>query len=259
MTTPTPASNDLLEEGDPAPAVAENSGASSPWLLVCDHAGRAVPRRLGSLGLPRAAFDAHVAWDIGALDLGRRLAGDLDACLIHQAYSRLVIDCNRAPDHAQSIVTEADGWQVTGNLGVGAAEAEARRSAVFEPYHARIGAELDTRMALGVPTLLTCVHSFTPSLGGVARPWHVGVLHLGDSPASAAMLALLRAEPGLVVGDNQPYAMDGTDFTAPFHGHRRGIDALELEIRQDLLSDPIQARRIADVLSRLLRVVRAGR
>ena len=243
---------DLLGADDPAPVVAENTGAGSPFLLVCDHAGRLTPRRLGRLGLPDAAFETHIAWDIGALDLARRLSGVLDACLIHQRYSRLVIDCNRDPGHEQSIVTMSDGWPIPANATLDPADAAARRQAVFDPYHARIAAELDTRRARGQDTLLLLIHSFTPAMGGVARPWHVGVLHLGGSPASTAMLALLRAEPDLVVGDNEPYAMDGTDYTAPFHAHRRGCDAVELEVRQDLLQDPASAERMAALLIRLI-------
>jgi predicted N-formylglutamate amidohydrolase len=242
----------LLQPGDPVPVTVENPGAASPFLLVCDHAGRGLPRRLGRLGLSEAALETHIAWDIGALDLGRRLAQGLDACLIHQAYSRLVIDCNRGPDHPDSIVAVADGWRVAGNQDLGPGEAAARRQGVFEPYHARIADELDMRRARGGRTVLVCVHSFTPSLGGRDRPWHVGILHLGDSAASTAMLALLRQEPGLVVGDNEPYAMDGVDYTAPFHAHRRGLDAVELEVRQDLLRDPAGVSRMAELFARLL-------
>jgi predicted N-formylglutamate amidohydrolase len=245
----------LLEAGEPEAAVAENTGAGGPFLLVCDHAGRAVPRRLGALGLPAAALQEHIAWDIGALDLSRRIAEALDGGLVHQTYSRLVIDCNRAPDHPGSIVTVSDGWTVPGNLALTPAQAEARREAVFDPYHARIAAELDSRRARGVPTLLVCVHSFTPSMAGFERPWRVGVLHMHDSPASTALLESLGREEGLVVGDNEPYAMDGTDYTAPVHRRGRGIDAVELEVRQDLLQDPAAARRIADLFIRLLPTV----
>jgi predicted N-formylglutamate amidohydrolase len=245
----------LLEAGEPKAAVAENTLGKGPYLLVCDHAGRTIPRRLGDLGLPPSELDRHIAWDIGALDLSRRLAEALDSALVHQSYSRLVIDCNRAPDHPGSIVTVSDGCEIPGNLGLTPADAEARRREVFEPYHACIAAELDARQAGGAPTLLVCVHSFTPSMGGFDRPWHVGVLHLGDSPASAALLERLRREEGVVVGDNQPYAMDGTDYTAPVHSRRSGIDAVELEVRQDLLQDPVSARRIADIFLRLLPTV----
>lgn len=242
----------LLEAGDPTPVVAENSGADSPFLVVCDHAGRGVPRCLSRLGLPDAAFDTHIAWDIGALDLARRLAGALDAVLIHQAYSRLVIDCNRAPNHPQSIVTEGDGWMVPGNRDLSSDEKAARHQAIFEPYHTRIAMELDARWRLGADTVLICVHSFTPSLGGLARPWDVGVLHMGDSSASTALLTLLRQEPGLMVGDNEPYAMDGTDYTVPFHAHQRGRDAVELEVRQDHLQRQGGLEAMTDLFTRLL-------
>jgi len=255
-TISTPASTLLLEADDPAPAIAENSGADSPYLLVCDHAGRAVPRRLGRLGLPDAAFEAHVAWDIGALDLARRLAEALDACLIHQAYSRLVIDCNRAPGHPNSIVTVSDGWKVASNQGLGPGGALARRAAVFDPYHVRIAAELDARRARGLETLLVCIHSFTPRMGGLARPWDVGILHMGDSDVSNAVLALLRREPDLMVGDNEPYAMDGTDFTAPFHAHRRGLDAVEVEVRQDHLQSLAGLEAMARLFARVLPIAR---
>ena len=245
----------LLEHGEPEAGIAEGAGSDAPFLLVCDHAGRTIPRRLASLGLPPAALDQHIAWDIGALDLSRRLARAFGACLIRQTYSRLVIDCNRAPDHPASIVATSDGWTIPGNLGLGAADAEARRRAVFDPYHARIAAELDDRQARGVPTLLVLIHRFTPRMKGFERPWHVGVLHLGDSPASTALLERLRREEGLVVGDNEPYAMDGTDYTAPVHRRGRGIDAVELEVRQDLLQDPAWASRIADLFIRLLPTV----
>jgi predicted N-formylglutamate amidohydrolase len=228
----------LLTSGDPSPVVAENSGARSPFLLVCDHAGRAVPTAIGRLGLPEAAFDTHIAYDIGALELSRALAEALSACLIYQSYSRLVIDCNRSPDHPGSIVTESDGWSVQGNLNLSMSHIDGRRKEIFAPYHARIAQEMRSRREEGLETLLVCIHSFTPSLNGVARPWHVGVLHMNNSPASFAMLEALKRETDFTLGDNQPYAMDGTDYTAQFHALGQGGDALELEVRQDLLQSP---------------------
>jgi predicted N-formylglutamate amidohydrolase len=246
----------LLGPGDPPPVAAENCGGNSPFLFVCDHAGRVVPGRLERLGLPGGAFDTHIAWDIGALDLARRLAAGLGAGLIHQAYSRLTIDCNRSPGHPHSIVGTSDGWSVSGNHGLTQEAALARRLAIFDPYHARISAELDARAERGVETLLVCVHSFTPTMGGTPRPWDIGVLHMGDSGASHAMLSLLRRELGLVVGDNEPYAMDGTDFTAPFHAHRRGLDAIELEVRQDWLQRPDGLKAMTEIILRLLPAAR---
>jgi predicted N-formylglutamate amidohydrolase len=242
----------LLGRDDPHPVGVQNPGAPSPFLLVCDHAGRDIPATLGRLGLPDAAFDLHIAWDIGALTLAQRLSARLEACLIHQRYSRLVIDCNRTPGHPGLIAGVSDGIDVPANRDPASGDVRARLAEIHAPYHARIAAELDARAAAGLPAVLVSVHSFTPVMGGIARPWHVGVLHGGASAASDAMLGLLRREPDLVVGDNQPYAMDGTDYTAPVHAWARGLDVIELEVRQDLLQDEASAARMADLLTRLL-------
>ena len=242
----------LLGPGDPAPVSVQNPGAVGPFLLVCDHAGRATPLSLGRLGLAEAAFEQHIAWDIGALDLARRLAVILDATLIHQAYSRLVIDCNRAPDHPGAILAVSDGWVIPGNEALSPAEVAGRVEAIHAPYHGAIAAELDTRAGAGRETLLVCVHSFTPKMAGHARPWHVGILHGPESPACEALLDLLRRENGLVVGDNEPYAMDGTDYTAPLHAWGRGADVVEIEVRQDLITDDAGAGAMAALFGRLL-------
>jgi len=240
----------LLGQDDAAPAAAFDLGAASPFLIVCDHAGVAVPARLGRLGLAGAAFDSHIAVDLGVLPLARALAARLAAAIIAQTYSRLVIDCNRAPGHPGSILSRSDGWAIPGNERLPEADVRARVDEIHRPYHAAIAAELDRRD--GRPTALVCLHSFTPVLAGAARPWHVGVLHLGDCAFSTALLGVLRAEPGLVVGDNQPYAMDDTDFTAPHHAAGRAIAVTELEIRQDLIADEAGQARMADLLARSL-------
>ena len=252
MTISGPQFTDLLLAGDPDPLVVTGTGESSPLMLVCDHAGRAVPRALGRLGLPYEAFERHIAWDIGIAPLALRLGEMLGAPVFEQAYSRLVIDCNRAPDHSHSILAVSDGVEIPGNQGISMEDAERRRLAIHAPYHVAIAAELDRRGARGLSTILVCLHSFTPSMAGFDRPWHVGVLHMGVSPLSRAMLNLLSREPGLVVGDNQPYAMDGSDYTAPRHAIARGQDFLELEIRQDLIATPAGQSQYAALLARLL-------
>ena len=241
----------FLGPGDPTPFEVLRAGSESSFLIIVDHGGRAIPRALGRLGLEATAFELHIAFDIGALGLARRLSALLGACVISQPYSRLVIDCNRAPGQPGSIVEVSDGVTIPGNLGL-APEARAERAAsIHAPYHRRIGEELEARRACGLRTVLLCQHSFTPSLGGVARPWHVGVLHLGDSTVSSTMLELLRGEPDLAVGDNEPYAMDGTDFTAPFHARVQGCEMLELEVRQDLIADEAGQADMAARLARL--------
>ena len=246
------ASSSLLVAGDPDPVIAANLGGVSPVVLLGDHAGRAIPTHLDGLGLPGAALDRHIAWDIGVEGLGRALAARLNAAFLHQTYSRLVIDCNRAPGRPDSIAAVSDKTIIPGNQAVAETDAAARQAAIFRPYHDRIAAELDTRRSMARPTVLVSLHSFTPVLDGPLRPWRFGVLHRNDSAFSIAMLAALRAREGEAVGDNQPYAMDGADFTIPHHADPRGLDYLELEVRQDLITVADQQGDIAAIIAEAL-------
>jgi predicted N-formylglutamate amidohydrolase len=246
-------SNRLLGRDDPSPFVVTNPGGSSPVVLIGDHAGRLIPRLLGDLGLPPSAMDRHIAWDIGVAEVGERLAEALDAVLIRQAYSRLVIDCNRRPGAADSSPVESDGQPVPGNVGLGDADRDARRDEIWTPYQDRIAAELNDRARRGQVVVLVSLHSFTPVFQGRRRPWRYGVLHRGDSILSGRMLTLLRRMMGAEAGDNQPYAMDAKDMTVPLHADPRRLDYLELEVRQDLIASPDGASAEAQVIAKLLR------
>jgi predicted N-formylglutamate amidohydrolase len=236
-----------LSPDEPEAVIVHNSGAAGPLLLICDHAGRGIPRRLGSMGLGAADLERHIAWDIGAAGLARRLADRLGSSLLMQAYSRLVADCNRAPDEPGVAPQVSDGTLIPANQGLSAEELAWRIGAIHAPYHAAISASLDRR-ASNRPVLVS-IHSFTPVMNGFARPWRVGVLHSHDSPASDRALRALRRIDGLVVGDNEPYAMDGIDYTIPRHAKGRGLDYLELEVRQDLIAETEGQDRWAELLA----------
>ncbi len=233
--------------------IAHALGRRGPFLFVCDHAGAQVPTALGDLGAPPEAFSRHIAIDIGAAGLARGLADRLDGPLIQQRYSRLVIDCNRAPDAHDAIVAHADGMDISGNVGLSDAAVAARVHAIHTPYHAAIEAAVDARAAVGETFALVFVHSFTPRFRGHERPWRVGVLHHGASPLSSAVLAALGDSDLGPIGDNEPYQFDSTDYTAPRHAIARGIDYVELEIRQDLIADPAGQEAMAEALARVLR------
>jgi predicted N-formylglutamate amidohydrolase len=249
-------SRPLLAPDERRVAVVRNAGAASPFLLLGDHAGREIPHSLAGLGLPKAQLDRHIAWDIGIAAYGSLLSEALNAPFIRQRFSRLVIDCNRDPARADAIPEISDGARIPGNQALSADARHARVAEVSEPYHAAIAAELDARAARaarGLPTTLISLHSFTPRMNGFDRPWRFGVLHAHDSPYSRAVLARLRAEFGeAVVGDNEPYKMDEVDFTIPRHAGGRGLDYLELEVRQDLIAGPAGQAEIAAIVARLL-------
>ena len=243
----------LLQAGDPAPAIVHCAGADASFLFICDHAGRAVPRELGDLGVPPAEWERHIAWDIGAAELARRLADAFGAVAVLQAYSRLVIDCNRDPARADATPEISDGTPIAANRALTPHARAERVEEIHAPYHAAVAAELDARLARGERPRLVFVHSFTPRMGGRDRPWRFGVLHMGGSPFSDAMLGALREAGEAPVGDNEPYAMDVTDYSAPTHAIARGLDYLELEVRQDLLADVAGCERIAAFLAPLIR------
>jgi predicted N-formylglutamate amidohydrolase len=248
----------LLEAADVPPVFEENAAGRSPFLLTCDHYGRLIPRALGDLGLPASELTRHIAWDIGIAGVAEQLSKYLDAHLIAQRYSRLVIDCNRPPCVASSIPVLSEATTVPGNEGITRAAAEARRQAIFEPYHRRIAEAIDRRLRDGMPTVLVSLHSFTPVYAGIARPWHVGTLYHRDTRLPPLLLQLFRGEGDLVVGDNEPYAVsDETDYTIPIHGEARGLMNSGIEIRQDLIADQSGERQWAERLARIFAEVEA--
>ena len=237
---------------DPAlpPVIERNAAGRSPFLLVCDHYGRLIPPQLADLGLPDSELQRHIAFDIGIAGVAERLSELLDAQLIAQRYSRLVIDCNRPPQVASSIPVLSEATEVPGNLNLSPQQAEARRKLIFDPYHQRIAAAIEQRLAAAQPTVLVALHSFTPVYAGVARPWHVGALYHRDTVLPPLLLEQLRADGTLVVGDNQPYGVsDLTDYTIPVHGEARGLISTGIEIRQDQIVEPDGQQRWAERLA----------
>lgn len=245
----------LLDLGEESPLEIFNTEGGAPFVILCDHAGRLLPRALGDLGLSPAELTQHIAWDIGARSLALLLARELDAPLYMQRYSRLVIDCNRPLTAPDSIPETSGGVAIHGNRGLSAAARAARAQAIFEPYHAGIAGALAARDRY----VLVTVHSFTPQLYGERRPFHAGVLYARDSRLAAPLLAQLRGHAGLVIGDNQPYAAsEQSDFAIIEYGERRAAPYVELEVRQDLLADAAGQHLWAARLASALRIASAS-
>jgi predicted N-formylglutamate amidohydrolase len=227
----------LLDPDEPPAYLEERLGGQSNFVIVVDHASAYIPRRLEQLGVSAQELERHIAWDICALAVARRVSAALDAPLLAQNYSRLVIDCNRDPNVATSICTVSEHTAIPGNLNLSAQDAALRRTEIFEPYHERIRALLDQRHQAGRPTILVAQHSMTPVYKGNSRSMHAAVLYNRDRTFAHLVLGALRREPGLVIGDNEPYFVsDESDYTIPVHGEARKLPHVEIELRQDLIA-----------------------
>jgi len=244
---------ELLTAADPPPVEHVSAAGKAPVLITCDHASRRVPRSLHNLGLDAESLKLHIGWDIGAADVSRGLAKRLDAPALLAGYSRLVIDCNRDLDDPTSMPAVSDGLPVPGNKDLSAAARTQRVEALFKPYHSAVEAALDGFAARGLHPAVLSIHSFTPVMSGVARPWHIGILWDKDPRMAVPMLAALRREAGLVVGDNEPYsAREPAGYTVRTHAEKRGLPHLNVELRQDLVATDAGAAEWAERLARVL-------
>jgi predicted N-formylglutamate amidohydrolase len=259
MTTETGgAVPDLLGAGDPPPLEIVHPEGKARLVLISDHAGRAIPHRLGKLGLTQAELDQHIGWDIGIGAMARRMAAALDAPAIIGGYSRLVIDCNRRLDDPSSIAQESDRILVPGNRGLSPGDRRARADAIFHPYHRAIDTIVAAKRAAGPAPAIISLHSFTPRMNGFARPWHVGVLWNRDPRLPVPLMARLLKETGIVVGDNEPYSgRDEHGYSMPYHAEKPGLPHALFEVRQDLIGHDAGVVEWADRLVTALRDVLA--
>lgn len=251
-----PESHTLLRANDPAPVTVLNATARANAVIVCDHGGDAVPEALNGLGLDAAIRARHIAWDIGAADVARRLSDRLAMPAVLAGYSRLVIDLNRPLDDLTSIREISDGVVIPGNRRLTAGDIEARAAEIFRPYHEAVTAALAT-CPIAVPAVIS-IHSFTPVMKGFERPWHIGVLYNDDARIAGPLIAALNHNADVTVGDNLPYS--GYDLfgnTIETHAMPQGRPNILLEIRQDLIDTHHGAAKWAGIIADALAPVLA--
>jgi predicted N-formylglutamate amidohydrolase len=244
--------NSLLAADEPHPVVVLNPESMAPVLLVCDHASRRFPRKLGTMGLDPVARRCHLALDIGAGALTTKLASDLGVTAVLCQYSRLVVDCNRQLMDPGAFLEFGDGIVVHGNRKLHSEDKQARSDAIYWPYHHAIENEIDRLKARGVVPIMISIHSFTPVMNGEARTWEMGVLWDKDRVSAEIFIHGLR-ESGYLVGDNEPYSGKAPqDFTIDHHAEPIGLPHVGIEIRQDLIYHEDGVERIADVLRKVI-------
>lgn len=244
----------LLADDEPPPFEIDNPDGRSRFVLTCDHARNRMPRALGDLGLQPSELELHVAFDIGAEVMARRISERLDATLIRSCYSRLVLDLNRPLLSPASIPEQSELTRVPGNQGLGDAERRRRAEALFHPYHDALGRLLDQRIERGSVPIYIAVHSFTPVYFGEARHVEVCVSWRTDDRLGRLLFERLDALGGWKVVAHDPFiiTLEG-DYGVPYQGEGRGLPSVLLEVRQDLIGEPADARawgdRVADALA----------
>lgn len=248
----------LLGADEPGAFELINDRAAARVLLVCDHASRRIPASLNNLGLDELALRRHIACDIGAGDVTRRLSRMLDAPALLASYSRLVIDCNRHLDDPTCILAVSDGEFVPGNHDLSTEQKLARARSIFYPYHEGVDHRLRRFVDDGKIPALIAIHSFTPIFNRTSRPWQIGVLWDTDPRIPVPLMEKLRQVPGLVVGDNEPYSGRApADYTIDHHAEPGGFPHVSIEIRQDLINTPEGADRWSNILGRALQEILA--
>jgi predicted N-formylglutamate amidohydrolase len=226
----------MSEARRPAAVTVSNEAGASPYLLICEHASHWLPPEYAGLGLKSDDLLRHIAWDIGALQVAQQVAATLDAPVIAAGASRLLIDLNRPTQSPTSIPTLSEATPIPGNLHVSDAERQHRIATWFDPFHARVAGVLDRRLAAGKPTILIAIHSFTPVFLGVARPLNAGVLYRRSHDFGGLLVETLGGIAG-GIAHNEPYQIDdASDYAIPVHGEARGLEAVLVELRQDLIA-----------------------
>jgi predicted N-formylglutamate amidohydrolase len=229
--------------------------ADGGLLFICDHAQATIPSEFSSLGLSADQLARHIAYDIGAETVTRALAAEFAAPAMSR-FSRLLIDPNRGADDPTLVMRIADGAIVPGNARIDEAGIMARIARFYEPYDKAIAETLDAMHAARPNPAVVSMHSFTPEMKGITRPWHITVIWDFDPRLNLALLNALRAEKDLIVGENEPYQGGYAGDTIDRHCLKRGLAHVLVEIRQDLIDTPERAegwgKRLAGILRPLL-------
>uniref|UniRef100_UPI003B52AA38 N-formylglutamate amidohydrolase n=1 Tax=Roseovarius indicus TaxID=540747 RepID=UPI003B52AA38 len=235
------------DDDDDLPAVsAERLTGAGDWIVICDHASNRIPARYAGLGLSEEARASHAAWDPGAAEVTRRLSASIDAPCVLSNVSRLVVDCNRAPDAPDIMRGQSEIYDIPANRTLDQAGRDERMRTAYDPFHTRLSEVIAARPR--TPSLIA-IHSFTPVYNGITRPWEIGVLFDTDRRLADHMLTRLRARGDLNVGENEPYApSDGVYWTLDRHGTRSRLPTVMIEIRNDLISTEADCTRWARIL-----------
>ncbi len=255
----TSAPRKLLLAAEPLPFRIENASGAAQALVLCDHASFRVPRALKDMGLKKNVLKRHIGWDIGAEDAALHIARAFGAPAVIAQYSRLVVDLNRGPHYRECMPETSDHVKIPANADLNKKDREQRLAEIYRPYHKAAARVIDRQIAAKRPPLILSIHSMTPRMDGVSRPWHMSLLWNREAKlARCVAQALRRARPDILVGENEPYTLTGERFVGSTiwrHTEERGLPYLLVEFRQDLVDTRQKAAAWAEVFIKAVRPV----
>lgn len=229
-----------------------NKDATSKLVLLCEHASNHLPSDLDNLGLNKAALEEHIAYDIGAAEVTRKIADMMGVGAVLATVSRLALDCNRIPSDETRFPTFVDGWDIPGNKELPDQEKADRHRFFYEPFHNAAAEMIERHLDRGARPLIVSIHSFSPAYAGEARPWNMGLMWNNDTRLAQALIGLLERETDLVIGENQPWSGKDLFHTQQRHGEDRQLLHAGIEIRNDMIRTEPQILEMAALLADLL-------
>ena len=229
----------------------ENIMSQGNLLITVEHAGNDIPYELNELGLSNVERMRHISYDIGIKGVAHHLSAATGFRCIFSRYSRLLVDLNRPVYSPECIRAQSDGTKIPGNIDLTSREKRERIIKYHKPFHDLIETTIDQTK----PKVLISLHSFTPKLNEEKewRPWDCGILYGSSWSLGQGCIEFLRKFDSLIVGDNEPYKIEkGGDYTVPNHGDGRGIPAVLVEIRQDLIEENSGQKKWAKIISSMI-------
>jgi predicted N-formylglutamate amidohydrolase len=167
--------------------------------------------------------------------------------------SRLVYDCNRAPEMHGAMPARSEVHDIPGNALISPEERLARTEAIYLPFQNGLHNLLAERIALGRRPVVVTIHSFTPVYFGKPRAVEFGVIHDADPSYATAIVRAARQTTQLVTELNAPYsAADDVTHTLRVAATPYGLQNAMLEIRNDLIATAEEQDAMAEVLAPVL-------
>lgn len=221
-----------------------NESSRSPVVITVEHAGNQWPEAENISGMPENWQEQHYSYDRGAKEFALKLATHLNCPVVLGKYSRVLVDLNRIVGAEDIVKMANDGVDFAMNYKnedgkkiISPDLADRRIEAYYIPYHQKVK-ELMQRGKSDRKHL--CIHSYGEKRlsDDFISEWHLGIQYPRTSPMVSTALSFFGKLEGVCVGNNLPYNLrNGLPGAISLHAASFGIDTVELEFRDDQLTD----------------------